>query len=139
MMMYPGDVHTAQPKPSCFLVTAITQELALRYLLELSADIRAAFLVGEDGALLATAPDPPSERIASLGTDLVRQARAIAVAQEGAAVELDVSVDGGSAFVVWEDGPAMVCVTGPFALPGLIIHDMRVALDDLRRSEAPAR
>jgi predicted regulator of Ras-like GTPase activity (Roadblock/LC7/MglB family) len=118
-------------------MTAITQELALRYLLELSADIRAAFLVDGGGGLLAAAPDPPSERITALGAELVTQARAIAAEQGEDAVELDVSVDGGSAFVVIEDGPALVCVTGQLALPGLIIHDMRVALDDLRRSEAP--
>ena len=27
---------------------------------------------------------------------------------------------------------ALLCVTGPFALPGLILHDMRVVLEDLR-------
>jgi hypothetical protein len=117
-------------------MTAITQELALRYLLELSADIRAAFLVDENGALVAAAPDPPGDRIAALALELTKQARSLATQQDEAAVEVDVTVEGGAAFVVCEDGPAIVCVAGPLTLPGLIIHDMRVALDDLRRSEA---
>jgi hypothetical protein len=115
---------------------AISHELALRYLLELSTDIRAAFLIDERGELVAAAPEPPGDRVAGLGVELARQARAIASEQQQAAVEVDVTVEQGAAFVVCEDGLAMVCVTGPFALPGLIIHDMRTALGDIRRSGA---
>ena len=115
-------------------MAAITEELALRYLLELSTDIRAAFLVDDHGELTASAPEPPPERIASAGARLAREARSRADGGEPA-VEIDVRLDGGAAFMVWEGGPALVCVTGPFALPGLILHDMRIALSDLRRGE----
>jgi hypothetical protein len=112
-------------------MAAITEELSLRYLLELSTDIRVAFLLGDGGELVASAPDPPPEQIARVCAELAREARSLARGEP--AVEIDVNVDGGTAFVVWEGGPTMVCVTGPFALPGLILHDMRMALTDLRR------
>ena len=116
----------------------IAEDLALRYLLELSTDIRVAFLVDERGTVTASAPEPPPQSIATAGTELVREARALAAEQHERSVELDVTVEGGAAFVVCDQGPALVCVTGPFALPGLILHDMRVALGDLRRGEAAA-
>jgi hypothetical protein len=115
-------------------MAAITEELALRYLLELSTDIRAAFLIDDSGALTASAPEPPPERIASAGAKLAQEARAMDNGGQPA-VEIDVTLDGGAAFMVWEGGPALICVTGPFALPGLILHDMRIALSDLRRGE----
>jgi hypothetical protein len=116
---------------------AVTQELALRYLLELSTDIRLAVLVREDGELIAAAPDPPSERAAGIGSELAREALALATDSQPGAFELDVTVDGGAVFLVREDGPVLICVTGPFALPGLILHDMRVVLGDLRRGAPP--
>jgi alkylhydroperoxidase family enzyme len=119
-------------------VPVASEELALRYLLELSADIRVALLVDRSGELAAAAPEPPSERTASLGIELARAAWALANGDREA-VELDVSAAGGSAFCVGEDGRAIVCVTGPFALPGLVLHDMRLALDDLRRAAPEAR
>jgi hypothetical protein len=118
---------------------AVTQELALRYLLELSTDIRVALLVGEDGELIAAAPDPPAERAAGAGCELAQEAFALAPEGEPGAFELDVTVDGGAVFLVREDGPVLVCVTGPFALPGLILHDMRVVLSDLRRGASQER
>jgi hypothetical protein len=111
----------------------ITHELALRYMLELSTDIRAAFLIDEAGELVAAAPERPSERIARVGAELSAEARSLAGEHGSASVALDVTVERGAVFVVCEDGLALVCVTGPFALPGLILHDMRIALSDIRR------
>jgi hypothetical protein len=114
---------------------AITDELALRYLLELSTDIRVAFLTDAQGELMAAAPDSPGEHVTAVGADLVREAAALADGGD-ASVEVDVTLERGSVFCVREHGRALVCVTGRFALPGLILHDMRIALDDLRRGRA---
>src|SRR5439155_9238852 len=111
---------------------AATQELALRYLLELSTDIRLAVLLDQAGALVAGAPDRPNETIQRLGAELISEARAIAP-DEGDPIEIDVAVDGGAIFFVREEGLALLCLTGPFALPGLILHAMRIVLNDLRR------
>jgi hypothetical protein len=113
---------------------AVTHELALRYLLELSTDIRVALLIDRNGNLVASAPERPSEAAVRTGQELAREATALAPGDQ-TSVEVDVTVEGGTVFVVREDEPALVCVAGPFALPGLILHDMRVVLDDLRRGE----
>jgi hypothetical protein len=117
---------------------AVTHELALRYLLELSTDIRVALLVDRNGNLVASAPERPSEEAVRTGQGLAREATALAP-DDQTPVEVDVTVDGGTVFVVREDEPALVCVAGPFALPGLILHDMRVVLGDLRRGEGDSK
>jgi hypothetical protein len=113
---------------------AVTHELALRYLLELSTDIRVALLIDGNGNLVASAPERPSDEAVQTGEELAREAIALAP-ESHTPVEVDVTVDGGTVFVVREDVPALVCVAGPFALPGLILHDMRVVLSDLRRGD----
>jgi hypothetical protein len=117
------------------MMEVITHELALRYMLELSTDIRVAFLVDDRGGLIAGAPERPSERIARIGAELVGEARSLARERDSASVDLDVTLERGGVFVVCEDALALVCVTGPFALPGLILHDMRIALSDIRRGD----
>jgi hypothetical protein len=114
---------------------AVTQELALRYLLELSTDIRLALLLDDDGALIAAAPERPSDENLEVCEQLSREAYELAGDARLTPLELDVTLEGGAVFVVREGGPALLCVTGPFAMPGLILHDMRVVLDDLRRGE----
>jgi hypothetical protein len=84
--------------------------------------------------LVAAAPDRPSEEAVQRCEELAREAMALAPDAQ-TPVEVDVTVDGGTVFVVREDEPALVCIAGPFALPGLILHDMRVVLGDLRRGE----
>jgi hypothetical protein len=111
---------------------AVTEELALRYLLELSTDIRAALLLGREGELLASAPERPDPHSLERCAVLSREADALANGA-GGPVELDITLPGGAVFLVREGERSLVCVTGPFALPGLILHDMRVVLDDLRR------
>jgi hypothetical protein len=111
-------------------------ELALRYLLELSADIRSAHLVDAGGELIAAAPETPSERAASVSGELAREARALA-GNRRSSIEVDVTVDGGAVFLVYEGGsPALICVAGRFALPGLVLHDMRTVLSDIRQGGA---
>jgi hypothetical protein len=109
---------------------AITNELALRYLLELSTDIRLALLMGQRGDLIAAADDRPSERVLRLSVELAQVAESLG-GNGAESIELDVTVDDGAVFLVREKGPALICVTGRFALPGLILHDMRAVLNDL--------
>jgi hypothetical protein len=116
-------------------MAATTQELALRYLLELSVDIHAAALVDADGSLIAAAPDSFGGRATKLARELVAEVRGLAPA--GAeAVEIDVSVEDGAVFVIHEEGQSMVCVTGRSVLPGLIFHDMHAVLGDVERAAA---
>jgi hypothetical protein len=108
-------------------------ELALRYLLELSTDVRAALLVDAAGDVIAAAPDAPSEEAARATSELARRARELA-GPGRRSIELDVTVESGTVFLVSEEGsPALVCVTGRLALPGLVLHDMRTVLNDIRK------
>jgi hypothetical protein len=110
-----------------------THELALRYLLELSTDIHVAVLLEGKGDAIAAAPDPPNGRLAEISKELAGEAREIATRAGADEVEIDATVEGGAVFLVREPARTLLCVTGPFALPGLILHDMRVVLNDLRR------
>jgi hypothetical protein len=116
-------------------MAATTQELALRYLLELSVDIHAAALVDGGGSVIASAPDSFGGRAAGLARDLAAEAGRIAPGTPKT-VEIDVSVEDGAAFVIREEGQSLICVTGRSVLPGLIFHDMHAVLTDLERAAA---
>lgn len=115
----------------------ITSELALRYLLELSTDIRLALLLDREGKLIAAAPDRPSGEAIELAGRLVAEARALARSPDEP-VELDALVERGAVFLIGEDDVVLLCTTGRFALPGLILHDMRAVLGDLRAGRSGA-
>jgi hypothetical protein len=112
---------------------AMSHELALRYLLELSTDIRLALLLDPDGGLVASAPERPDEAVARVARELAMEVRRLDGSENDTPVEVDVTVEAGAVFLVQERGKILLCLTGRYALPGLILHDMRVTLNDLRR------
>jgi hypothetical protein len=114
-------------------MAATSQELALRYLLELSSDIRIALLLDAEGALVACAPNPPPGRLAELAGDLSREAGAL-FGGGGDTVEIDALCEGGTLFLIRHAEGAMICVTDPSVLPGLIFYDMHAVLTDLDRA-----
>lgn len=114
-------------------MAASSQELALRYLLELSSDIRLALLLGPDGGLLAAAPQPPPGRLTELAGELSREAGTL-FGGEGEDVEIDAACDGGTLFLIRSGEGAMVCLTDRSVLPGLIFYDMHAVRTDLDRA-----
>jgi hypothetical protein len=116
-------------------MAANANELALRYLLQLSSDIAAAMLFTEDGELLATAPDLSGEPAAP-ARDLMRATLELRNGQEEA-IELDALCERDSVFVLASHGLAMVCVASRLALPGIVLHEMRSVLSDLARGSEP--
>jgi predicted regulator of Ras-like GTPase activity (Roadblock/LC7/MglB family) len=114
-------------------MAASSHELALRYLLELSSDIRFALLLDRDGGLIAAAPQPPPGRLASLAADLSREAGALFGAG-GEEVEIDAACEGGAVFLIRSGEGAMVCLTDRSVLPGLIFYDMHAVLTDIDRA-----
>src|SRR3954465_2479856 len=102
--------------------------LALDYLRELSADIRAGVVLGSDGTLLAG-----PEHLADAARDLLAGAPA--------AEELHVNTADGAVFAARSAHHALVVVCGRLALPSLIRYDLRLVLADLgggTRPDAPA-
>jgi hypothetical protein len=97
---------------------ALTPPLALDYLRELSADIRAGVVLAPDGALLGG----PQE-LAAPARDLLAAA--------GDAREVQVAIADGNVFAARSDRHAVVVVCGRFALPSLIRYDLKLVLSDL--------
>ena len=97
---------------------ALTPELAVDYLRELSADIRAALVLASSGEALAGPPElaDPARRLLAAAPD---------------AAEIEVAAGGGAVHAARSDHHAVVAVCGRFALPALIRYDLKVVLAEL--------
>jgi hypothetical protein len=104
---------------------ALTPALALDYVRELSADVRAGVILGAAGELLAGPPH------------LAAAAGAV-VAAAGGADEVEAVRPRGVVCLVRAEGRAAVAVCGRFALPGVVRQDLRIALAALREGSATA-
>jgi predicted regulator of Ras-like GTPase activity (Roadblock/LC7/MglB family) len=114
---------------------ALTPELALSYLDELSTDIRAAVVLDEAGAPLAhkAAGEGSRDRLGALALDLFERADRAA----GEHVpQLEVFTGDGAVYGVRQGGWTLVVVTGRFALPSVMFYDLRSVLSDLGRRAA---
>ena len=120
------------------MTAALTPALALDYLSELSADIRAAIVLDAGGSPLALrrsdpARDVPARDAAVPARDAAVPARDAALANAARDLLADDPVvraltERGGAFGARDDRHAVVVVTGPLALPKLAIHDIRTVL-----------
>ena len=97
---------------------ALTPDLALDYLGELSTDIRAAVVLDADGRPLAGERRWPS-----------RRARCWTPRRGASAVE--VLTEHGGAFAARGARHSLCVATGRFALPALVLYDLRAVLGDL--------
>jgi hypothetical protein len=113
---------------------ALSPELALDYVRELSADVRAALVLDAAGELLAGPPELAAAALALL-------------AAGGDAAELEAGGGDGVVCAVRSSAHAAVAVCGRFAIGGVVRHDLRTALaalegrapDELRPGrDAPA-
>ena len=98
------------------MTAALTPALALAYLRELSADVRAASVLDADGNALAAS--------ARSTGDFAAAARELLA---GAPLVRALTVRGG-AFGARSDRHAVVVAAGPLAFPGLTLHDLRSVL-----------
>ena len=101
---------------------ALTPELALDYLGELSTDIRAAVVLNRDGGLAAGTPDL-GERLREPVIELMESA--------APARQVEVKVAGGAVFAVRGDDWTVAAVTRRSALSSLMFYDLRSALSGL--------
>jgi hypothetical protein len=111
---------------------ALTPDLALEYLSELSTDIRAGVLLDSRGEL-AAAWDGDAERgarVHELVTELL--AHVDAAAGDGEPPEqVEVSTGTGGVFCVRREGWTIAVVTGRYALSSLMFLDLSKLLEDL--------
>jgi predicted regulator of Ras-like GTPase activity (Roadblock/LC7/MglB family) len=111
---------------------ALTPDLALRYLGELSTDIKASVLLRADGSPAASSEDGEAGRkLAELAAELFRLADA---ADDEAVSQVEVSTGEGAVYAVRDDNWTAAVVTGRFALPALMFYDLREVLADLAAS-----
>jgi predicted regulator of Ras-like GTPase activity (Roadblock/LC7/MglB family) len=114
---------------------ALTPDLALSYLDELSTDIRASVLLDESGAPAAqrATREDAGPRLAGLARELFERAERAA----GEAVpQLEVSLPEGAVYGVRDGGWTLVVVTGRFALSSVMFYDLRNVVSDLGRRAA---
>ncbi len=94
---------------------ALTPALALDYVRELSADVRAAIVLDGAGRLLAGPP-----QLAGLSRDLLAAA--------GDAAELEAATGDGVVCAVRSTEHAVVAVCGRFAIAAVVRQDLRAAV-----------
>ena len=102
------------------MTASLTPALALEFITALSADIRAAVVLGADGEHLAGAPE------------LADAARALPDAPR-----LEGSTVAGAVFAARDERHTILIVTGPFALPRVAHLDLRTALSALGGQTPP--
>jgi hypothetical protein len=102
----------------------MTPALALEYLRELSADIRAGAVLDAGGELLAG-----REEVGDAARDLLEQS--------GDARELHITTAGGAVFGVRDDRHSLVVACGHQALASLLFYDLRVVLAELHGRARP--
>ena len=102
----------------------LTPQLALDYLRELSADVRAGVVLDPAGALLAG-----PEAMVDPARDLFKAG--------GDARELQVTTADGGVYAARSEKHAIAVLCGRFALPSLIRYDLRLVLADLAGGERP--
>lgn len=111
---------------------ARSPELALAYLDDLSADVRAALLLDSGGALAAHRPEAPesAEELRELFTGLLEHAEAAAGDGEPPA-EVEVTTPAGTLYVVRGESFTLAAVADRTALSSLMRYDLRHVLADL--------
>jgi hypothetical protein len=108
---------------------ALTPDLALEYLGELSADIRAAVLLDAAGALAScTEEEPAAQRMRDFAAELFERADQ---ADDLEVTQVEVSTGGAMVFGVRGENWTLAVVAGRLALPSLMFFDIRHVLGDL--------
>ena len=111
------------------VAAALTPELALQYLGELSTDIKASVVMSADGRMAAASkPGEPGDRLRELTRQLFERADA---ADSQPVAQVEVSTGDGAVYAVRDEHWTIGVVTGRFALSSLMFYDLRNVLGDL--------
>jgi predicted regulator of Ras-like GTPase activity (Roadblock/LC7/MglB family) len=114
---------------------ALTPELALAYLGELSTDIEAGLVLDRGGRLAASsvADEERAERMRELATGLLD--RAAEVAPAAGIDQVEVTTAEGSVFAVRGSQWTLAVVAGRRPLASLMFYDLRNVVSDLGEGE----
>ncbi len=112
---------------------------ALADLAEISSQIEAAVLVGEDGAVLAsTLPEDAAAELARGAAELLEGAGGFR-GGDARVTQLEASTPEGSVFVVREGERAIVATTVPQPTVGLVFYDLKSCLRGAGEPAKPKR
>lgn len=113
---------------------ALTPELALDYLAQLSTDIKASVVVSTDGATAAASRSgEQGDQLRELTEKLFTDADA---ADDQPVTQIEVSTGAGAVYAVRDERWTIGVVTGRFALSSLMFYDLRSVLGDLEGKPA---
>jgi predicted regulator of Ras-like GTPase activity (Roadblock/LC7/MglB family) len=113
---------------------ALTPELALQYLAELSTDIKASVVLSRDGRTAAASrPGEAGDQLRELARQLFERADA---ADDLEVTQVEVSTGDGAVYAVRDERWTIGVVTGRFALSSLMFYDLRSVLGDLEAKAA---
>lgn len=104
---------------------ALTPELALGHLEELSSDLRAAVLVDSKGRLAASTDPDRGDRLCELARALFERAEAAA---EEAPAQVEVTTTAGAVFAIRDARFTLAVVADRLALASLMFYDLRSVL-----------
>jgi hypothetical protein len=109
---------------------ALTPELALDYLDELSVDIEAAVVLDSAGKVAAATPPegPARDRVGELAAKLLDQ---VASADGGGSDQVEIALPEGSVYAVRGEHWSVAVITRRQALPSLMFYDLRHVIEDL--------
>jgi predicted regulator of Ras-like GTPase activity (Roadblock/LC7/MglB family) len=116
---------------------AMAQDAPLADLLSISRQVREAAVVGASGFVVecSTAPER-GEELARAGAELLAAAESLG-GDRAAVARVEVLDRDGGLFVVRDEDRTIVATTVPDATPGLVVYDLRTALERLER-QGPA-
>jgi len=108
---------------------ALTPELALDYLAELSTDIKASVVISSDGRTAAASrPGEAGDQLRVLAQQLFDHADS---ADAQVVTQVEVATGEGTVFAVRDERWMIAVVAGRFALSSLMFYDLRSVLGDL--------
>ena len=108
---------------------ALTPELALEYLGQLSTDIKGSVVISADGRTAASSkPGAPGDRMRELTQQLFERADAV---DEQVVTQVEVSTGDGAVYAVRDERWVIGVICGRFALSSLMFYDLRSVLADL--------
>ena len=109
---------------------ALTPELAIGHVEELSTDVRAAVLIGADDTIAAS-EGRPGDRMAELARELFERAEQADVTGGEAPSQVEVTTLQGAVFAVRDARWTLAVVADRLALSSLMFYDLRDVLAQL--------
>lgn len=109
-------------------------ESAVRYLVEMSSDVREAMVADKEGEIVAATLSDATARAGELIKELLRLMPK-SNSKQRSAEGLELATSTGQVFLVSGDRYSVVAIAGRSPVPAVVLFDMRVVLGDLEQGD----